>query len=103
MIELPVLMGTHPQQVLMMTNVIVVETPSAYNVILGRPTLNRARGVVLTHSLVIKFPTPQGTRILKGDQAIARSCYVTSLHKGVGLEILAIEDSTEENDGMRPI
>ena len=40
MIELPVLMGTHPQQVSVITNFVVVEAPSAYNIILGRPTLN---------------------------------------------------------------
>ena len=87
----------------MMTNFIVVETPSAYNVILKRPTLNRARVVVSTHSLVVKFPTPQGTKILKGDQATAKSCYVTYLCKGALPETLAVEDPNEEKDGMSPI
>ena len=40
MVELPILMGTHLQQVATMTNFIVVESPSTYNIILGRPTLN---------------------------------------------------------------
>ena len=48
MIELPVLMGTHPQQASVITRFVVVEAPSAYNVILGRPTLNQARAVVST-------------------------------------------------------
>ena len=65
----------------MITNFIVVEGPSVYNVILGRPTLNQARAVVSTYRLIVKFPTPQGTGILKGDQATARSYYVTSLCK----------------------
>ena len=60
-----------------MTNFIVVGAPSAYNVIIGRPTLNKARAVVLTHSLVVKFSIPKGTRILKGDQGTAMSYYVT--------------------------
>ena len=40
MIELPFLMGIHPQQVSRITNFIVVEALSAYNVILRRPNLN---------------------------------------------------------------
>ena len=40
LIELLVLMGTHPQQVPVITNFVVVEAPSAYNVILGRTGLN---------------------------------------------------------------
>ena len=86
-----------------MTNFIVVEFPSAYNVILRRPTLNRARAVISTHSLVVKFLTPKGTKILKGDQATARSFYVTSLRKGIVPEALTIEDPREERDGMSPV
>ena len=58
MIELPVLMGTHPQQVSTIRNFVMVEALSTYNVILGRPTLNQAKAIVSTYSLVIKFPTP---------------------------------------------
>ena len=75
-----------------MTNFIVVDDLSAYNVILGRPTLNQARSVMSTYSLVVKFPTPQGTGILKGDQATARSCYVTFLHRDAIPETLTIEE-----------
>ena len=86
-----------------MTNFIMVETPSSYNVILGRPTLNRARAVVSPHSLVGKFPTLQGTKFLKGNQAIARSCYVTSLSKEVVPKMLIVEDPREGKDGMSPV
>ena len=58
MIELPVLMGTHPQQASVITNFIVVEALLAYNVILGRPTLNQAQAIVSTYSLVVKLLTP---------------------------------------------
>ena len=40
MIELLVLIGTRPQQVSTITNCVMVKAPSAYNIILGRPTLN---------------------------------------------------------------
>ena len=70
----------------------MVEAPSAYNVILRRPTLNQAKSGVLTYSLVVKFLTPQGAKILKGDQATARSCYITFLHKNVVLNILNVKE-----------
>ncbi|KAL0445040.1 UNVERIFIED_CONTAM: hypothetical protein Slati_2226700 [Sesamum latifolium] len=37
---------------------LVVDVPSAYNVILGRPTLNTFQAVVSTYHMKIKFPTP---------------------------------------------
>ena len=96
MIELLVLMGTHPQQASVIARFVVVEAPSAYNVILGRPTLNQARVVVSTYSLVVKFHTPQGSGILRGDQATARSCYVTSLRKNAMTEALGVEEMDPE-------
>ena len=86
-----------------MANFIVVESPSAYNVIMGRPSLNRIWAVVSTHGLVVKFPTPQGTGTLKGDQVVARSCYATSLRLKIKTETLAIEDPRDERDGMSPV
>ena len=57
MMELPVLMGTLPQQTSTLVNFVVVKALLAYNVILGRSTLDRTRSVVSTYSLVVKFPT----------------------------------------------
>ena len=84
-----------------MAKFIMVEVSSAYNIILGR--LNRARAVVSTHSLVVKFLTPKETGILKGDQATTKSCYITSLRRGTVSEALTIEDPREEKDGMSPV
>ena len=86
-----------------MANFIVVESPSAYNVILGRLSLNRIRIVVSTHGLVVKFSTPQGTGTLKGDQVVAKSCYATSLCGEIMPETLAIEDPRDEKDGISPV
>ena len=89
MIELPILMGTHPQQTSVITRFVVVEASSAYNVILGRPTLNQARAVVSTYSLVVKFPTPQGIGILKGGPSCGPKllCYLPAQEcrsRGIG-------------------
>ena len=80
----------------------MVEAPSTYNVILGRPTLNQAKAVVSTYNLVVKFSTPQGARILRGDQATAQGCYITSLGKGTISEALSVRemDPREEKEGM---
>uniref|UniRef100_A0A2N9FG73 RNase H type-1 domain-containing protein n=1 Tax=Fagus sylvatica TaxID=28930 RepID=A0A2N9FG73_FAGSY len=57
---------------------LVVDCPSAYNVIIGRPTLNRLRAVTLTYHLLVRFPTKNGIGEMRGDQAMARECYLTS-------------------------
>jgi hypothetical protein len=71
--------GTYPKQVRASVEFLVVNCPSAYNVIIGRPTLNKLRAVTSTYHLLIRFPTEHGIGELKGDQATARECYFASL------------------------
>ncbi|KAK3000664.1 hypothetical protein RJ639_020673 [Escallonia herrerae] len=77
-IALPVAIGTPPAQANFILDFVVVKVPSAYNAILGRPALNQLQAVVSTYHLKMKFPTEQGIGEVKGDQTIARQCYVTS-------------------------
>ncbi|XP_057953060.1 uncharacterized protein LOC131147587 [Malania oleifera] len=92
-ITLPVTIGTTPQQVTMLTEFLVVDRPSVYNVILGRPFLNAVRAVTSTYHLRVKFPTPQGIGSAKGDQVVAWSCYVMALKGKVeAKEALTVED-----------
>ena len=65
----------------MLVTFVVMEALSAYNVMLGRPTLNRTRAVVSTYSLVVKFSTPSGVGSMRGDQATTRYCYINSLQR----------------------
>lgn len=53
--------------------------PLAYNVVLGRFSLNIFKDVMSTIHLIMKFPTLGGTRILKGDAEHAHECYIASL------------------------
>ncbi|XP_059663536.1 uncharacterized protein LOC132309226 [Cornus florida] len=76
---LPVTAGTSLKQVTVMVNFLVVDCPSAYNVILGRATLNSMRAITSTYHLLMCFPTEHGVGELRGDQSIARECYVASL------------------------
>ena len=57
----------------------MVDCPSSYNVIIGRPTLNRWKAATSTYFLKVKFPTDNGVDKVKGDQVLARECYQTVL------------------------
>ncbi|KAJ0962231.1 hypothetical protein J5N97_030059 [Dioscorea zingiberensis] len=52
---------------------------SSYNVILGRPTLNALKAVISTYHLLLKFPTESGSGEVRGDQPLARQCYIATL------------------------
>ena len=83
----------------------VVKAPLAYSIIFKKPTLNQARVVMSTYSLVVKFPTPQGLRILRGDQVMARSCYVSSMRKDAISEALNFKgmNPREEKNRASPV
>ncbi|XP_075640399.1 uncharacterized protein LOC142612168 [Castanea sativa] len=74
-VTLKVTIGTYPQQQTRQLDFLVVDCPSAYNVIIGRPTLNRWKAVTSTYCLKVKFPTEDGVGEAKGDQVLARECY----------------------------
>jgi hypothetical protein len=59
---------------------LVVDCMSAYNAILGRPTLNALGVAVSTLHLEMKFPRNQGDVItIRGNKDEARECYKESL------------------------
>ncbi len=78
-VTLPIIIDTYPKQVSKIVDFLVVDCPSAYNAIIGRPTLNRLRAVTSTYHLLIKFPTEHGIREVRGDQITARERYLTLL------------------------
>ncbi|KAL2226722.1 UNVERIFIED_CONTAM: hypothetical protein Sindi_2030900 [Sesamum indicum] len=55
-VSLPLTLGTGVGQRTCLLRFLVVDTPSAYNVILGRPTLNAFQAVISTYHMKIKFP-----------------------------------------------
>ncbi|KAK3025704.1 hypothetical protein RJ639_041709 [Escallonia herrerae] len=73
-IALPVAIGTPLAQANFILDFVMVKVPTAYNAI---PALSQLQAVVSTYHLKMKFPTEHGIGEVKGDQTIARQCYVT--------------------------
>ena len=67
--------GLYPLKVTEQLNFLVVDYPSSYNVIIGRPTINRWKAATLTYCLKVKFPTKHEVGEIKDDQVLARECY----------------------------
>lgn len=95
---LPVTVEIIPHQVTKAVDFLVVDYPSAYNVIIDRSILNKMKVITSTYHLLMCFPTKEGIREVRGDQTVARECYMTSL-KGKKLkEALIIDDSKDRED-----
>ena len=59
---------------------LVVNSPSAYNILLGRPALNRIRAVASSRHMKIKLPSLEGVVItMKSNQKEAKRCYENNL------------------------
>jgi len=59
---------------------LVVNAPSAYNILLGRPTLNRTGVVPSTKHMKVKLPSMEGLIItICSDQKEAKKCYENNL------------------------
>jgi len=59
---------------------LIVDVPTSYKVLLGRPSLNTLGAVVSTPHLAMKFPAPSGDILtIHYDQRLARECYMASL------------------------
>ncbi|XP_024004829.1 uncharacterized protein LOC112081985 [Eutrema salsugineum] len=59
-----------------MIQFLILDKPAIYNAILGTPWLHAMKAVASTYHQCLKFPTPDGVYTLRGDQAVARSCYI---------------------------
>ena len=91
-VTLLITIGTYPKQVSKIVDFLVVDYPSTYNAIIGRPMLNRLQAVTSTYHLLIKFPTEHGIGEVKGDQIAARECYLASLGIEGKNQMMTIEE-----------
>ena len=74
-VTLTMTVETYLVQLTRQLDFLVVDCPSSYNVIIGRPTLNKWRVATSTYCLKVKLPTNNGFGEVKGDQILARECY----------------------------
>ena len=74
-VTLMVTARSYPLQITKQLDFLVVDCPSQYNVIIGRPTLNHWKAAMSTYCMKVKFPTEHGIGEVKGDQVLARECY----------------------------
>ena len=78
-IQLVLTLGEPPCQATTTTRFIIVEASSAYNMLLGRPSLNAIKAIPSAYHMMIKFPTIHGVGMVRGDQRVARECYTASM------------------------
>ena len=74
-VTLIVIARTYLAQVNKEIDFLIFDCPLKYNIILGRPALNRLRAVMLTYHLKVKFPIAHGVGEIRGDQVLAREFY----------------------------
>ncbi|RYQ85686.1 hypothetical protein Ahy_B10g105269 isoform B [Arachis hypogaea] len=79
-ITLPITIGTSSQKKTILSEFVVLKDSTAYNVILGRKTINDFSAVIFTKYLLMKFRTDDGSvGTIHGDREVAAECDNTSL------------------------
>ena len=78
-IRLVLTLGDPPCQETTAVRFLVVDASSAYNILLGRPSLNTIKAIPSAYHMMIKFPTTSGVGMVRGDQRMARECYSASM------------------------
>ncbi|KAJ8431075.1 LOW QUALITY PROTEIN: hypothetical protein Cgig2_033683 [Carnegiea gigantea] len=80
MICLPLCFGDKAKARNLEVDFLVINVPTAYNVILGRLTPHKVKAVIASHLLPLQFEADDGSiGKLQGDQRMARECYLISI------------------------
>ena len=74
-IQLVLTLGEPPCQATTTARFLIVDAPFAYNMLLGRPSLNAIKAIPSAYHMMIKFPTVSGVGMVRGYQRVARECY----------------------------
>jgi len=78
---------------------LVVNAVSTYNILLGRPALNRLRSVGSTHHLKMKLPDLSGNVItIKSNQQEAKRCYENNLKAKRGVFMVTERPPSRDGD-----
>ena len=101
-IQLVLTLGDPPCQATTTVQFLIVDAPSAYNVLLGRPSLNAIKAIPSSYHMVIKFPTTNGVGMVRGDQHMARECYSASMKQKAVDNIYVDELDMRDEVNTRP-
>ena len=74
-ISLLMTVGDYPRQSCVMANFLVINQPSTFNTVLGRPSLRALKAITSMYHLLMKFPAPSGVGQVYRNQNEARECY----------------------------
>ena len=104
-------LGDPPCQAMTAARFLVVDAPSAYNTLLGRPSLNAIKAIPSAYHMMIKFPTTSGVGMVRGDQRVARECYSASVKQkkvdNIYLDELEMRDEVntrpEPSEELEPV
>ena len=110
-IQLVLTLGEPPCQATTTARFPIVDAPSAYNMLLGRPSLNAIKAIPSTYHMIIKFPTIHGVGMARGYQRVAMECYTASMKQravdNVNLDELDIRDEVltrpEPSEELEPV
>ncbi|XP_012850074.1 PREDICTED: uncharacterized protein LOC105969843 [Erythranthe guttata] len=78
-VTLPVSLGTEPLRATRAVRFLIIDAPSTYNMIMGRPSMNSFEAVVSTFHMKMKFPVLDRVGEVRGDQETSRRCYNQAL------------------------
>ena len=101
-IQLVLTLGDPPCQATTVVRFLIVNSLSAYNVLLGRPSLNSIKSIPSAYHMMIKFPTTNGVGMVRGDQRVARECYSASMKQKVVDNIYVDELDMRNEVNTRP-
>ena len=81
LIQLVLTLGDPPCQAITAVRFLIVDAPYAYNMLLGRPSLNAIKAIPSPYHMMIKFPTTSRLGMVRGDQRVSRECYSASVNQ----------------------
>ena len=100
--QLVLTLGDPPCQATTIARFLVVDAPSAYNMLLDRPSLNAIKAIPSVYHMMIKFPIVSGVGMVRGDQRVARECYSASMKQTTVDNIYLDEFDMRDGVHIRP-
>ncbi|VFQ98350.1 unnamed protein product [Cuscuta campestris] len=96
-------LGTGDKIVQKQMRFVVVNIKCVHKAILGRPEINKVRGIISMAHLCMNFYTPGSIGQVRGDQKKARSCYLEAVKKMTkAFERVTLVSQEEERSKLEP-